>query len=142
MAVIVDANMLVVMVSGDARGPLASEQVESWITAGEDMHAPELLPYEVASALTRLVATHAMSSQQVRLAWEALSELPVVQHPLTDDLPRVVDIALRLKRQSAYDAAYIALAEDLHATLWTLDGPLAQNAKAAGLPVRLLSQAE
>lgn len=109
MTVIVDANLLVVMVSGDARGPLASEQVESWITAGEDMHAPEL---------------------------------PVVQHPLTDDLPRVVDIALRLKRQSAYGAAYIALAEDLHATLWTLDGPLAQNAKAAGFPVRLLSEAE
>lgn len=142
MTVIVDANLLVVMVSGDARGPLASEQVESWITAGEDMHAPELLPYEVASALTRLVATRAMSSRQVRLAWEALSELPVVQHPLTDDLPRVVDIALRLKRQSAYGAAYIALAEDLHATLWTLDGPLAQNAKAAGFPVRLLSEAE
>ena len=96
----------------------------------------------MASALTRLAATRAMSSRHVRLAWEALSELPVVQHPLTDDLPRVVEIALRLKRQSAYDAAYIALAEDLDATLWTLDGPLAQNAKAAGFPVRLLSEAE
>ncbi len=139
MAVVVDANLLIVMVSGDVRGPLASERVESWITTGEDMHAPELLPYEVASALTRLVATRAMSSRQVRLAWEAISEMPVVQHPLSDDLPRVVDIALRLKRRSAYDAAYIALAEDLHAVLWTLDGPLAQNAQAADFPVRLLN---
>jgi len=139
VAVVVDANLLIVMVSGDVRGPLASERVESWITTGEDMHAPELLPYEVASALTRLVATRAMSSRQVRLAWEAISEMPVVQHPLSDDLPRVVDIALRLKRRSAYDAAYIALAEDLHAVLWTLDGPLAQNAQAADFPVRLLN---
>jgi predicted nucleic acid-binding protein len=140
VAVVVDANLLVVMVSGDLRGPAVSEHVESWITAGEEMHAPELLPYEVASALTRLVATSAMSSRQVRLAWNALSELPVVQHPLADDVPRVVDIALRLKRQSAYDAAYIALAEDLRAVLWTLDGPLAQNAKAAGFAVRLLNE--
>jgi predicted nucleic acid-binding protein len=140
VAVVVDANLLVVMVSGDARGPRASEQVEAWITAGEEMHAPELLPYELASALTRLVAARAMPARQVQAAWEDLSELPVVQHPLAEDLPRVVGIALRLKRQSAYDAAYIALAQDLRADLWTLDGPLARNAQAAGLPVRLLDE--
>lgn len=136
----VDANLLVVMVSGDVRGPQTSELVEAWITVGEEIHAPELLPYELASALTRLVAARAMSSRQVQSAWEALSELPVVQHPLADDLPRVVDIALRLKRQSAYDAAYIALAQDLRAVLWTLDEPLAHNAQAAGFPVRLLNE--
>ena len=101
MAVVVDANLLVVMVSGNVRGPLASEQVETWITAGEEIHAPGLQPYELASALTRLVAARAMSPRQVLSAWEDLSELPVVQHPLADDLPRIVDVALRLKRQSA-----------------------------------------
>jgi predicted nucleic acid-binding protein len=104
------------------------------------MHAPELLPYEVASSFTRLVAARAMSPRQVQSAWEDLSDLPIVQHPLAEDLPRVVDIALRLKRQSAYDAAYIALAQELRADLWTLDGPLARNAQAVGLPVRLLDE--
>jgi predicted nucleic acid-binding protein len=141
VAVVVDANLLVVMVSGDVRGPLASGRVEAWITTSEEIHAPELLPYELASALTRLVAARAMSPRQVQTAWKELSELPVVQHPLADDLPRVVDIALRLKRQSAYDAAYIALAQDLRADLWTFDGPLARNAQAAGFPVRLLTEA-
>lgn len=138
MAVVVDANLLVVIVSGDARGPMASAQIGAWITANQEIHAPELLPYEVASALTRLVAGHAISSHQARSAWETLEILPIVQHPLSDDLPRVVDIALRLKRQSAYDAAYIALAQELGAILWTLDRPLARNAQSAGLPVRLL----
>ena len=138
MAVVVDANLLVVMVSGDARGPMTSAQVEAWLTAGEELHAPELLPYELASAFTRLVATGSVSQAQARLAWEALETLPIVQHPLSDDLPRVVDIALGLERQSAYDAAYIALAQELSAVLWTLDGPLARNARAAGFPVRLL----
>jgi predicted nucleic acid-binding protein len=138
VAVVVDANLLVVIVSGDARGPMASAQIGAWITANQEIHAPELLPYEVASALTRLVAGHAISSHQARSAWETLEILPIVQHPLSDDLPRVVDIALRLKRQSAYDAAYIALAQELGAILWTLDRPLARNAQSAGLPVRLL----
>ena len=138
MAVVVDANLLVVIVSGDARGPMASAQIGAWITANQEIHAPELLPYEVASALMRLVAGHAISSDQARSAWETLEILPIVQHPLSDDLPRVVDIALGLKRKSAYDAAYIALAQELGAVLWTLDRPLALNGQSAGLPVRLL----
>ena len=141
MAVVIDANLLVVMVSGDARGPVASERIEAWITADEEIHAPELLAYEVASAFTRLIARHSISSRQARSAWEALEVLPIVRHPLSDDLPRVVEIALQLQRQSANDAAYIALAQELGAILWTLDGPLARNARAAGFPVRLLDEA-
>jgi predicted nucleic acid-binding protein len=140
MAVVIDANLLVVMASGDVRQLMASAQFEAWITAGEEIHAPDLLPYEVASAFTRLVVGRSMSSREARLAWEALELLPIVQHPLSDDLPRVVEVALALKRQSAYDAAYIALAHELGAVLWTLDGPLARNAQAAGFPVRLLDE--
>lgn len=138
MTVVIDANLLVVMASGDARQHVVSQQVEAWITAGEEMHAPELLPYEVASAFTRLVATGSLSTRQAQLAWEDLQLIPIVQHSLSDDLPRVVSVALALKRQSAYDAAYIALAQELSTTLWTLDGPLARNARSAGLPVRLV----
>ncbi len=49
-------------------------------------------------------------------------------HP-TRDVGRIVEIAaVGLRRHNAYDAAYLALAEDLDADLWTLDGPLARNA--------------
>jgi len=47
-------------------------------------------------------------------------------------------VARKLKRESAYDAAYIALAQELGAELWTLDGPLARNADTVDLPVRLI----
>ncbi len=50
----------------------------------------------------------------------------------------MVEIALLLERQSAYDAAYLALAESLSAELWTLDGSLYRNAISHGLPVQLL----
>lgn len=140
MVVVIDANLLVVMVSGDHRGPMVSQRFEAWLTADEELHAPELLPYELASAFTRLVASRSISRHQVGLAWEALQDLPITQHRLSDDVPLVVDVALTLKRQSAYDAAYIALAQELGAVLWTLDGPLGRNARAAGFPVRLLDE--
>ncbi len=53
--------------------------------------------------------------------------------------PRVIAIAQTLKRKNAYDAAYIALAEELHTEVWTIDGPLARNATEAGLPVKLIA---
>ena len=58
-------------------------------------------------------------------------------HPL-QDAAAVVALTQRLERKGAYDAAYIVLAEELDAALWTLDGPLARNAGPRGLPVKLI----
>jgi predicted nucleic acid-binding protein len=54
------------------------------------------------------------------------------------DTPAAVAMAQRLERRSAYDAAYVVLAEELGTQLWTLDGRLARNAAARGLPVQLI----
>jgi predicted nucleic acid-binding protein len=50
----------------------------------------------------------------------------------------VVRAALALQRRSAYNAAYLALAEDLEAELWTIDGPLARNASTRGYRIHLI----
>jgi predicted nucleic acid-binding protein len=47
-------------------------------------------------------------------------------------------MAQRLELRSAYDAAYVVLAEELDTKLWTLDGRLARNASSRGLPVQLI----
>jgi predicted nucleic acid-binding protein len=95
------------------------------------------LRYEAANALTRVVAGGQLRAESARLVWDRIIAVAVTLHPL-DDGAAVVAIAAQLGRQSAYDAAYIALAQSLDAELWTLDGPLARNAEGAGLPVRLL----
>lgn len=46
-----------------------------------------------------------------------------------------------LRRQSAYDAACVALAVQLGSEVWTIDGPLARNGSRADHPVKLINPA-
>lgn len=140
MTIVVDANLLIVLALDARRAPAVEEGLKAWREAGETLHAPALLPYEIASAFTRAVAAGQLHAHDVADAWRTTAGPPVVLHPL-DAGPDVVSLALRLGRQSAYDAAYVALAQSLGAELWTLDGPLARNAGGLGLPVRLLESA-
>jgi predicted nucleic acid-binding protein len=135
MAVVLDASLLVALVSGDPRADAVSARLAAWLASGEGLHAPALTPFEVASGLTRLVAAGAMPNDHVEPAWQAVQELPVTYHPLWDGVS-VASLARRLERQSAYDAAYVALAHELDGVCWTLDGRLVRNATRLGLPVQ------
>ncbi len=138
MTAVLDANLLVALVTRDPRRPVVAAQFEAWDEAEEPLHAPALIRYEVANALTGLLAAQLIVDADLDEAWGAVAGLPITLHQLADG-PHVIRLATRLGRRSAYDAAYIALAIALGAELWTLDGPLARNAGGAGLPVRLLS---
>jgi predicted nucleic acid-binding protein len=135
--IIVDANLLVVLVSGDPRSNLVLQKFMEWLHLGVRLNAPILTKYEIASALTRLIFTGKFNIADVKKAWNDISMLPIVYHELVD-AELVINIALSLHRQSAYDAAYIVLAVSMGAELWTLDGPLHRNASGLGLPVKLL----
>jgi predicted nucleic acid-binding protein len=64
--------------------------------------------------------------------------VPITYHDLGEYGIEAMQTARRLGHPSAYDAAYLALAERLGAELWTLDGPLARNARASGFAVKLV----
>jgi predicted nucleic acid-binding protein len=127
-----------VLVSGDPRKAAAQAQLRRWIEAEEDLHAPALLPYEVANGLTRLIAVGAFPADRVEEAVQAVIAVPLTYHPLQLEGSQIIAIALRLRRHSAYDAAYLDLTQQLGAELWTFDGPLARNARGLGFPVHLL----
>lgn len=138
MSVVLDANLLVVLVTGDERGRLVDAKLRDWEQAGEPLHAPALMPYEAANALVRGAVAADLPAATVEEMWARIADVPVKLHALRDGA-EVVAVARRLKRESAYDAAYVALAQALDADLWTLDGPLARNAGGLDLPVRLLT---
>ena len=136
--IVIDANLLVALVSGDPRGNKVLQHFTDWLNHNVEIHAPLLAKYETANALTRLIVGGAFPKDKVEDAWNNISLLAIRYHDLSN-VKRVVEIGLALNRQNAYDAAYVELTEALSAELWTLDGPLYRNAQGLGFPVNLIS---
>lgn len=86
------------------------------------LHAPHLVGVEVAQALRRYVRNGTISAERARLALTHLTQLDLRRYPHEPLFPRMW--ALR-ENLSAYDAAYVSLAEVLDAPLLTLDRALA-----------------
>jgi predicted nucleic acid-binding protein len=97
----------------------------------ETLHAPHLIDLEVAQVLRRLVREAAISAHRAEQAVEDLLDLRIVRYPHFVLLPRIWQLRNNL---SAYDAAYVALAEKLGARLITCDNRLA-NASGHHAPV-------
>ena len=96
-------------------------RVEDRIRADPSLHAPGLLDLEVAQAVRRAVAAGEISEARGGRAVVALAALSVRRYPHAPLLARI----WRLRSQlTAYDAAYVALAEVLDAPLVTRDARL------------------
>ena len=88
------------------------------------MEAPEVVDLEVLQVLRRLVAMREMSEDRAVLAVGALERLTLRRWSHRRMRRRIW--ALR-KNLTAYDAAYVALAERLGCPLITCDGRLAHS---------------
>jgi predicted nucleic acid-binding protein len=141
VSVVVDANTIVALVVADERQPTVQAHLDDWIEAGEEMHAPAVLPYEVANVLARLVFDGELEESSVAETWSDLAALGVTLHAFdfVEDGPAVATITAQLRRRHATDSTYVRLAERLNTHVWTLDGPLARNAARVGLPVKLIA---
>jgi len=101
----------------------AGQRIEKRIYAhNESLHAPHLLDLEVTQVLRRLVREGAISAQRAEAAVRDLLDLRITRYPHFLLLP---EIWRRRNNVSAYDAAYVVLAENLGAALVTRDGRLA-----------------
>jgi predicted nucleic acid-binding protein len=94
--------------------------------SGEDLHAPVLLDFEVVAALRGLVLGSHLTAARAEDALTDFEDLTIERWPSSDSLRRR---ALQLRHNvSAYDAAYIALAEALTCPMLTRDGRLQKSA--------------
>ena len=108
--IVVDASVVLEVV---LRTPAASRVEARLAEAAETLHAPHLIDVEVAQVVRRFCATRESSEERGE---EALD-------PHTVLLPRIWELRHNV---TAYDGAYIALAEALSAPLLTRDEPLSK----------------
>ena len=88
----------------------------------ETLHAPHLLDVEVAQVLRRYYLHRELSSRRAEQALDDLAALKLERYPHEPLLPRIWQLRENI---TAYDAAYVALAEALNAPLLTCDARLA-----------------
>jgi predicted nucleic acid-binding protein len=101
----------------------AGRRIENRIySRNETLHAPHLLDLEVTQVLRRLAQQAAISARRAEEAIDDLLNLRMTRYAHLVLLPRIWHLRHNL---SAYDAAYVVLAETLGATLITRDARLA-----------------
>jgi len=101
----------------------AGERIEQRIYAHEEtLHSVHLLDVEFAQVLRRLVRQEIVNPGRAEQAIEDLLALRITRHAPALLLRRMWRLRQNL---TAYDAAYVALAEELRAPLITRDQRLA-----------------
>jgi predicted nucleic acid-binding protein len=117
--IVVDASAILEVLLRTRAAPAVEERL---FAAAETLHAPHLLDLEVVQVLRRYAATGQVASGRCRAALDDLADFPLNRYPHDLILPRIWELRANL---TAYDAAYVALAEALDAPLLTRDGRLA-----------------
>lgn len=114
--IVLDASaaLAALLNAGSAREVLKHEQI----------HAPHLIDAEIVNALRRMASHQKLTSDVAFARLAAWRRLELTRSPMTSLLDRMWELRVNL---SAYDAAYIALAESLNCVLWTADARLSRS---------------
>lgn len=117
--IVIDASVVIEVLLQTSDGVVIGERL---LNGRESLHAPHLIDVEVAQVLRRYVLRGELYPERARQALDVLAEFPLTRYAHEPLLGRMW--ALR-ENLTAYDAAYVALAEGLRAPLMTRDRRLA-----------------
>jgi predicted nucleic acid-binding protein len=118
--IVIDASALLELLLRPERNERLAERATS---PSERLHAPHLLDIEVTQALRRLVRLKEITPARAAEAIDDSRGLFIERHAHLPFLDRIWQLRGSL---TAYDAAYVALAEALGAPLLTCDAKLAR----------------
>jgi predicted nucleic acid-binding protein len=120
--IVLDASAAVaVLLNFGAGAPRIRERI---VRADDGLHVPHLFEVEVMNVLRRYALDHRFTERRGAELLEDLTTMRITRYPHTALLSRVWELRENL---TAYDAAYVALAETLEAPLVTRDERLART---------------
>ncbi|OGA74160.1 MAG: twitching motility protein PilT [Betaproteobacteria bacterium RIFCSPLOWO2_12_FULL_65_14] len=117
--IVLDASAALELLLNTPAAPRVAKRI---LSPRESLHAPHLIDLEVTQVLRRWERGGALPPARAEEALEDLGDLPLVRYPHQLLLPRIWSLRANA---TAYDAAYLVLAEVLGATLVTTDAALA-----------------
>lgn len=117
--IVVDASAVLEVL---LRTPAAAAIETRIFDPGETLHAPHLLDLEIAQVLRRYAMSGQIDPGRGQTALSDFASFTLNRYPHDVLLPRIWEMRANV---TAYDAAYVALAEALDAPLLTSDKRLA-----------------
>ena len=118
--IVIDASVLANVLADDGGdGALARDLV----SRSGDLHAPDLVDVETVSALRKRWLAGDVNDERFALALDDLEALELARFPALPLMRRAYELRANV---TAYDAAYVALAEVLGCPLVTADARLAR----------------
>ena len=122
--IVLDASVVVELLTN---GSLADSLRYDMASRDDSFIVPHLLDIEVVSAIRRLVAGRRIDSHRSEQLLTELAMLPAERYAHTPLLGRIWELRHTF---TAYDAAYIALAEATNSVLYTSDAKLCRGHRA------------
>lgn len=125
--VVIDASVVLAWLLPDEQASPAANSLYEQAAKGEITFAsPQLLLYEVLNGLRSAVIQKRLPKKLLQRSIAQLLQLDITFYPQADISLDIVNQALKLNL-SVYDAAYVALSQQLNTTLYTTDAKLANK---------------
>jgi len=102
------------------------------LTAGHDLVAPEVLPFEIGNALTAMMKKRTIDAHELASAWDLVQAIPVELRQV--DIRSALEIAANFNIY-AYDAYFLECTISLRCSLLTLDRRMKTVAKNIGIHI-------
>ncbi len=124
--IVVDANLLIKLVSPEDWSDLTLLLWEEWIEQEIEIVAPFCMVYEATSALRAMVTRKVIAAESADVSFRELlaqvSQVTLIEPPHLHE--HAWEITKRMQLGQVYDAYYVALAKMLDCELWTADEKL------------------